>query len=179
MDVPTIEPQLEAHLKVAADGHEHQVGICELATVKDYQLLPHHPGGASRSIPPGSPGSPHQLVPGQLVEAVRLKLLLHHLPSLLLSLQRLFVVFKECRTDSPPQNILNDVFGRFGNLIEVYCLKGKRCGYAKYANKESARQAMEALNHQTLCGTFLKVMIAEQSYSEKVKRAKLDTNTDF
>ena len=93
--------------------------------------------------------------------------------------ERLFVVFKECRTDSPPQNILNDVFGRFGNLIEVYCLKGKRCGYAKYANKESARQAMEALNHQTLCGTFLKVMIAEQSYSEKVKRAKLDTNTDF
>ena len=93
MDVPTVEPQLEAHLKVAADGHEHQVGVGELATVKDYQLLPHHPGRASRSIPPGSPGSPHQLVPGQLVEAVRLKLLLHHLPSLLLSLQRLFVVF--------------------------------------------------------------------------------------
>lgn len=88
--------------------------------------------------------------------------------------ERLFVVFKECRTDSPPQNILNDVFGRFGNLIEVYCLKGKRCGYAKYADKESAKQAMEALNHQTLCGTFLKVMIAEQSYSEKVKRARLD-----
>ena len=89
--------------------------------------------------------------------------------------ERLFVVFKECRTDSPPQNILNDVFGRFGNLIEVYCLKGKRCGYAKYANKESARAAMEALNHETLCGTFLKVMIAEQSYSEKVKRARLDS----
>ena len=88
--------------------------------------------------------------------------------------ERLFVVFKECRTDSPPQNILNDVFGRFGNLIEVYCLKGKRCGYAKYANKDSAKQAMEALNHQTLCGTFLKVMIAEQSYSEKVKRARMD-----
>ena len=58
-------------------------------------------------------------------------------------------------------------------------LKGKGWRHAKYCNKESAKQAMEALNHQTLCGTFLKVMIAEQSYSEKAKRAKLDNDTDF
>ena len=88
--------------------------------------------------------------------------------------ERLFVVFKECRGDPPPQHILNDVFGRFGNLIEIYTLKGKRCGYAKYASKDSAIRAMNTLNHQTLCGAFLKVMVAEQSYSEKVKRQRVD-----
>ena len=93
--------------------------------------------------------------------------------------ERLFVVFKECRTDVPPQNILNDVFGRFGNLIEVFCLNGKKCGYARYAEKASAQKAMETLNHQTLCGAFLKVMVAEQSYSEKVKRARLDEGGEF
>ena len=90
--------------------------------------------------------------------------------------ERLFIVFKECRGDPPPQHILNDVFGRFGGLIEIYLLKGKKCGYAKYASKESSQACMKTLNHQTLCDSFLKVMVAEESYSEKVKRQKLDTD---
>jgi len=88
--------------------------------------------------------------------------------------KRLFIVFKECRGDPPSQPILNEVFSRFGNLIEIYTLKGKRCGYARYASVQSADSAMSALNHQSLCGAFLKVMVAEESYSEKVKRQKLD-----
>jgi len=89
--------------------------------------------------------------------------------------QRLFVVFKECRGDAPPQHILNDVFCRFGNLIEVYLMKGKKCGYVKYATVESAQQAIDTLNEQTLCGSFLKVMVAEDNYAEKNKRARLET----
>jgi len=58
-------------------------------------------------------------------------------------------------------------------------LNGKKCGYARYAEKASAQKAMETLNHQTLCGAFLKVMVAEQSYSEKVKRARLDEGGEF
>ena len=91
------------------------------------------------------------------------------------SAERLFVVFKDCRGDVPPQHILNDVFSRFGNLINVYMLKGKKCGYVKYGSKESAQQAIETLNEQTLCGSFLKVMIAEDSYAEKNKRARVDS----
>lgn len=40
---------------------------------------------------------------------------------------------------------MRDVFGRFGNLIDVYMLSGKICGYAKYASKESAEQAMQVI----------------------------------
>jgi hypothetical protein len=43
---------------------------------------------------------------------------------------------------------MRDVFGRFGNLIDVYMLSGKICGYAKYAIKESAEQAIQV---STIC----------------------------
>jgi hypothetical protein len=48
---------------------------------------------------------------------------------------------------------LRDVFGRFGNLIDVYMLSGKICGYAKYASKESAERAMQ-VNKCLLCGAW-------------------------
>jgi hypothetical protein len=38
---------------------------------------------------------------------------------------------------------MRDVFGRFGNLIDVYMLSGKNCGYAKYASKGAAEQAIQ------------------------------------
>jgi hypothetical protein len=38
---------------------------------------------------------------------------------------------------------LRDVFGRFGNLVEVYVLNGKNCGYVSYSSKESADNAIE------------------------------------
>nr|CAD7437634.1 unnamed protein product [Timema bartmani] len=53
--------------------------------------------------------------------------------------ERLFIV---CHPGPPPMYALRDVFGRFGNLIDVYMLNGKNCGYAKYANKESAETAI-------------------------------------
>lgn len=38
---------------------------------------------------------------------------------------------------------LRDVFGRFGNLVEVYTLYGKNCGYVTYSTKESADEAIK------------------------------------
>merc|ERR1719270_2125264 len=70
--------------------------------------------------------------------------------------ERLFIV---CTPSPPPLYALKDVFGRFGNLIDIYMLNGKTCGYAKYAVKESAERAIEALHGQELCGSRLKVML--------------------
>lgn len=87
--------------------------------------------------------------------------------------ERLFFVCKNSR-DNPPPHIITDVFGRFGNLIEAYLMKGKKCGYAKYATVESAQKAMYCLNEQTLCGNFLKVMVAEENSADRAKRPRMD-----
>ncbi len=72
--------------------------------------------------------------------------------------ERLFIV---CTPVPPPLYAMKDVFGRFGNLIDIYMLNGKTCGYAKYACKESAERAIETLHGQELRGSRLKVMPAE------------------
>jgi len=72
--------------------------------------------------------------------------------------ERLFIV---CTPYNPVIYILKDVFGRFGNLIDIYLLAGKTCGYAKYASKESAEKAVSALHGQEVCGNRLKVMLAD------------------
>ena len=50
-------------------------------------------------------------------------------------------------------------------------MKGKNCGYAKYAEASSAQRAIQVLNEQTVMGCFLKVMVAEESSN---KRARID-----
>jgi len=61
----------------------------------------------------------------------------------------------------PPLYTLKDVFARFGGLVDLYLLSGKRCGYALFSTSESAKEAMQALNGQEVCGARLKVMLAE------------------
>lgn len=39
-----------------------------------------------------------------------------------------------------PVHVLKQVFCRFGNLIDVYLLNNRNCGYAKYSSGESAKQ---------------------------------------
>lgn len=87
--------------------------------------------------------------------------------------ERLFFVCKDSR-DNPPPHILTDVFGRFGDLIEAYLMKGKKCGYAKYASKEAAQRAIQGLNEQTLMGSYLKVLVAEESSADRAKRPRMD-----
>uniref|UniRef100_T1GYX3 RRM domain-containing protein n=1 Tax=Megaselia scalaris TaxID=36166 RepID=T1GYX3_MEGSC len=43
-------------------------------------------------------------------------------------------------------NILKNVFSTFGNLIDIYLLPNKNCGYIKYGTVESAQRAIELLN---------------------------------
>ena len=54
--------------------------------------------------------------------------------------KRCFIV---CGPPVPPILAMKDAFCRFGNLIDVYMLPGKNCGYAKYASVESANKAIE------------------------------------
>ena len=74
--------------------------------------------------------------------------------------------------EAPPPGIVTDVFCRFGNLIDAYCLRGKKCGYARYASKESAAEALAVLNDVTLVGSRLKVVEADEEKSGK--RPRLD-----
>jgi len=74
--------------------------------------------------------------------------------------ERLFVV---CTPGPPPIYALKDVFGRFGGLIDVYLLKGKRCGYALFSSQDSADKARTALNGQEVLGSRIKVLLAEPS----------------
>ncbi|XP_069948807.1 RNA-binding protein 45 isoform X4 [Cherax quadricarinatus] len=72
--------------------------------------------------------------------------------------ERLFIV---CHPSPPPIYALKDVFGRFGNLIDIYMLNGKTFGYAKYSTKESADKAIVVLHGQEVLGSRLKVMEAD------------------
>lgn len=69
-----------------------------------------------------------------------------------------------------PAKILNNVFSRFGDLIDVYLLPNKNCGYAKYASETSAMKAIEVLHSAEICGVKLKVMEAEEPRDAKRKR---------
>jgi len=48
------------------------------------------------------------------------------------------------------------------NSVVVIRVAGRKYGYVKYASGESARQAVDLLHGQMICGNRLKVMIAEK-----------------
>lgn len=64
--------------------------------------------------------------------------------------KRCFIV---CGPPVPPIYAMKDAFCRFGNLIDVYMLPGKNCGYAKYASVESANEAIE-VDHASYLVSF-------------------------
>ncbi|XP_046397419.1 RNA-binding protein 45 [Ischnura elegans] len=88
---------------------------------------------------------------------------------------RLFIV---CQPTPPPMYALKDVFGRFGNLIDVYILSWKSCGYAKYASKESAENAIATLHGQEICGSRMKVMPAEPNEKADSSRKRIKVSVD-
>lgn len=55
---------------------------------------------------------------------------------------RCFIV---CTPQPPPAGVLRDVFSRFGDLIDVYMLANRNCGYAKYASKKAAEDAIKVV----------------------------------
>ncbi|XP_041866685.1 RNA-binding protein 45 isoform X2 [Melanotaenia boesemani] len=83
--------------------------------------------------------------------------------------ERLFVVF----SPSPlPPDVLEDVFCRFGSLIEVHLVPGRKVGYMKYADKQCADEAMAALNGRIVNGVKMKVMLADPPREESHKRPR-------
>ncbi|CAB1328091.1 unnamed protein product [Coregonus sp. 'balchen'] len=72
--------------------------------------------------------------------------------------ERLFVVFSPAPL---PMDVLEDVFCRFGSLVEVHLVPGRNVGYMKYAEKESAGEAMAALHGKMVNGVRMKVMLAD------------------
>ncbi|XP_071957630.1 RNA-binding protein 45-like [Antedon mediterranea] len=84
--------------------------------------------------------------------------------------QRLFIV---CNPRGVQDYILKDTFCRFGHLIDCYMLPGRNYGYAKYANRDSALEAMKILHGQELSGQRLKVMEADPN-EEQRKRPRVN-----
>uniref|UniRef100_A0A8D0GNF2 RNA binding motif protein 45 n=1 Tax=Sphenodon punctatus TaxID=8508 RepID=A0A8D0GNF2_SPHPU len=83
--------------------------------------------------------------------------------------ERLFVVFNPYPLH---MDILDDLFCRFGHLIEVYLVAGKNVGYVKFADRTSASDAIAALHGKTVNGVRLKVMLADSPREESNKRQR-------
>ncbi|CAH0722136.1 unnamed protein product, partial [Brenthis ino] len=73
--------------------------------------------------------------------------------------QRLFII---CKPHPPPITTLQDVFCRFGDLINVSTIPNKTFGFVKYASSSSAQEAMKHLNGATVTGIKLKVLEADE-----------------
>ncbi|KAM6956568.1 RNA-binding protein 45 [Aplochiton taeniatus] len=83
--------------------------------------------------------------------------------------ERLFVVFSPAPLS---MDVLEDVFCRYGSLIEVHLVPGRKVGYMKYADKQSADDAMAALHGRCVNGVRMKVMLADPPREESHKRPR-------
>ncbi|KAK4879522.1 hypothetical protein RN001_007668 [Aquatica leii] len=88
---------------------------------------------------------------------------------------RCFIV---CSQQPLPPSVLRNIFCRFGNLIDVYLLFNRNCGYANYASRESAESAIMTLHGAEVCGTRIKVLEAEERDNNR-KRQRLDDDSKF
>ncbi|XP_077470325.1 RNA-binding protein 45-like [Stigmatopora argus] len=86
-----------------------------------------------------------------------------------ISQERLFVVFGPAPL---PVDVLENVFGRFGSLIEVHLVSGRKVGYMKYADKQCADDALAALHGSVVNGVKMKVMLADPPREESHKRLR-------
>uniref|UniRef100_A0A671MTM0 RRM domain-containing protein n=1 Tax=Sinocyclocheilus anshuiensis TaxID=1608454 RepID=A0A671MTM0_9TELE len=83
--------------------------------------------------------------------------------------ERLFVIFNP----SPlPVDVLEDVFCRFGSLMEVYLVPGRNVGYIKYADRKPAYDAIALLHGKVINGIKMKVMLADPPKEESHKRQR-------
>lgn len=83
--------------------------------------------------------------------------------------ERLFIV---CTPTSPGDKALKDVFCRFGDLIDVYMLKNKNFGYAKFASKSAAKTAMDSVHGEEIMGIKMKVLPADPPRSQDPARKR-------
>ena len=88
--------------------------------------------------------------------------------------QRLFFVI--CDTDEYAYpEMVTDLFCRFGDLINAHCLKGKRCGYARFASLTSAEHCIRTIDGAKFFSGSLKVKKADaEKYTREMKKRKFD-----
>ena len=79
-------------------------------------------------------------------------------------------VFFICQPHAPSEHILRDIFNRFGVLTDVWLVRGKNYGYAKFTNRGAAEAAITALHCMEVYGTVLKVMMADPPPESQQKR---------
>lgn len=70
-------------------------------------------------------------------------------------------VFFICNPQPPAEHVLREVFCRFGMLTDVWIVRGKNYGYAKFTSRSSAEAAITALHGMEVFGVKLKVMLAD------------------
>ncbi|CAH2100440.1 unnamed protein product [Euphydryas editha] len=93
--------------------------------------------------------------------------------------QRLFII---CKPQPPPPSVLQDIFCRFGDLINVSTIPNKTFGFVKYASTNSAQDAMRTLHGAVVTGIKLKVLEAdEKPSSDGLETIKSDhrESTDY
>ena len=80
---------------------------------------------------------------------------------------RLFIV---CQPRAPPEQVLKDVFSRFGDLIDVWMVGDRNFGYAKFSSKVAADAAITGLNGQEILGMKVKVLHADPPKNESSRK---------
>lgn len=88
--------------------------------------------------------------------------------------ERLFIVLSP---ETVPDYILEDCFCRFGSMISAYFMPGRKYGYVKYADAESARMAIDCLHGQSLGGNYMKVILADPPKNDH--SGKRDRGSDY
>ena len=81
-------------------------------------------------------------------------------------------VFFICNPSPPSDHVLRDIFGRFGMLTDVWLIRGKNYGYAKFTVRSSAEAAITALHGMEVYGIKLKVMLADPPPDEGMRNNK-------
>ncbi|KAJ2946746.1 hypothetical protein O0L34_g12806 [Tuta absoluta] len=86
--------------------------------------------------------------------------------------KRCFIV---CKPRPPPQHILQEIFCRFGDLIDVQTFPNKTFAFVRYASEKAAQDAIKTLDDATIFGTInLKVLEADDKPKEHRNRGDND-----
>ncbi|XP_053675671.1 RNA-binding protein 45-like [Anopheles nili] len=78
-----------------------------------------------------------------------------------------------CMPEAISVKLLTDAFCRFGDLIKVYLMPGKRHGYAEFASYVAANRAIQQLHGMQLGDCRLKVLECAE-YTGENKRVKVE-----
>lgn len=85
-------------------------------------------------------------------------------------------VFFVCNPSPPADQVLRSIFSRFGVLTDVWVIRGKNYGYAKFVTRLAAESAITALHGMEVFGVKLKVMLADPPPEEGLRNKRPKTS---